>query len=105
MRSSQGPEIWQKGIWSGGVYKEIVPLQKIVTSDYFADEKGNQVPASAYGMEDFPDELEITYIFEELGEKMTQLTLRHAGIPEKMKDDCRTGWNESFDKLAELLKR
>src|SRR5439155_11047053 len=37
-------------IWSTGVYKEIVPLQRLVTTDSFADENGNVVPASEYGM-------------------------------------------------------
>ena len=36
--------------WSTGVYKEIVPLQRIVYSDSFADEAGNIVPASYYGI-------------------------------------------------------
>src|SRR5690242_8514 len=53
MKSNSGPEIWQKGIWSTGVYKEIVPMQKIVCTDSFADEKGNVVPATHYGMEGF----------------------------------------------------
>lgn len=104
MRSDTGPEIWRKGIWSGGVYKEIVPQRKIVTSDYFTDERGNPVSAAVYGIEHFPFELEITYLFEPLGPDQTRLTLRHAGMPDNMKDDCRTGWGESFDKLEELLQ-
>jgi len=35
---------------------------------------------------------------------MTQLTLRHAGIPVgEMSELTEAGWNESFDKLAEGL--
>jgi len=33
MQSDQGPEMWQKGIWSTGVFKEIIPMKKIVTTD------------------------------------------------------------------------
>lgn len=33
------------------------------------------------------------------------MTLRHAGLPPgEMSEMCRAGWNESFDKLAEILK-
>ena len=45
MRSPDGKEYW-----TTGVYREIVPLEKIVYTDSFADEKGNEVPASYYGM-------------------------------------------------------
>lgn len=41
--------------------------------------------------------------FQETGGK-TMMTLRHAGIPGEMIEECEAGWNESFDKLAESLK-
>jgi len=99
MRSPDGQDYY-----STGVYREIVPLQRIVYTDSFADEKGNVVPATHYGMgQDFPLELQVTVTFEEHGNK-TRMTLRHAGIPEgKMTDDTLQGWGESFDKLAESL--
>src|SRR5207249_10001297 len=37
MRSPDG-----KDYWSTGVYREIVPLQRIVSTDSFADEKGDR---------------------------------------------------------------
>lgn len=100
MRSPEGEDFW-----STGVYREIVPLERIVSTDSFADEKGNVVPASHYGMSsDFPLELQVTLTFEEHDGK-TKMTLRHAGIPEgEMSDLTKAGWNESFDKLAESLK-
>lgn len=100
MRSPEGQEFW-----STGVYREIVPLARIVCTDSFADENGNVVPASHYGMEgDWPLELQITVTFEEVGGK-TKMTLRHEGIPAgQMRDLCESGWKESFDKLAEILK-
>ena len=55
-------------IWSTGVYREIVPFERIVVTDCFADEKGNVVPASHYGMrDDFPLEMLLTVTFEDLG--------------------------------------
>lgn len=100
MRSPEGKEFW-----STGVYREIVPMQRIVCTDSFADEKGNVVPASHYDMEGLPLELQVTVTFEEQNGK-TKMTLRHVGIPEgEMSKLCEAGWNESFDKLAEVLAR
>lgn len=99
MRSPEGQEIH-----SIGIYKEIVPLQKIVTTDSFADENGSAVPGTHYGLgADFPLELLVTVTFEEEDGK-TKMTLRHSGFPAEMKDMAGAGWNESFDKLEDSLK-
>jgi uncharacterized protein YndB with AHSA1/START domain len=100
MRSPEG-----KDFWSTGVYREIVEPERIVCTDSFADEKGNPVPASHYGMPgDWPAELLVTLTFEEFAGK-TKLTLRQAGVPAgEMKEMTREGWGTSFDKLAEHLE-
>ena len=98
MRSPEGQDYW-----STGVYRDIVPPERLVCTDSFADEKGNIVPATHYGMSpDFPLEMLVTVTFEE-DEGKTRLTLKHAGLPPGDRDDCRAGWSSSFDKLAELL--
>jgi len=91
-------------IWSTGIYKEIVPMERIVCTDSFADENGNVVPASEYGMEgDVPLEMLHTVTFEDLGGK-TRLTVRHEGLPAgEHSEGASVGWNQSLDKLAELL--
>ena len=90
-------------IWSTGVYREIVPYERIVCTDCFADETGNVVPATHYGMtEDFPLEMLVTVEFEDIDGK-TKMTLRHEGLPASDKQGAGVGWNESFDKLAESL--
>jgi|WetSurMetagenome_2_1015567.scaffolds.fasta_scaffold46061_3 uncharacterized protein YndB with AHSA1/START domain len=103
MRSPDGKDFWSKG-----TYREIAAFERLVMTDSFADENGNIVPASYYGMsKDFPLEMLITVIFEEHDGKNgnTKLTLRHAGIPEGPDSDgAQQGWNESFDKLAEYLE-
>jgi uncharacterized protein YndB with AHSA1/START domain len=99
MRSPEGDDYW-----SAGVYHEIVPFEKIVSTDSFADEKGNVVSAEYYGMgSEFPLELLVTITFEDLGGK-TKQTLRHAGFPpgEHLESAC-SGWSTSFDKLARVL--
>ena len=101
MRSPDG-----KDYWSTGVYREIVPLERVVCTDSFADEKGNVVPATHYGMgADVPLEMLVTVTFEDLGGK-TRMTLRHEGLPAgEMSDGAGQGWGESFDKLAEYLAK
>ena len=99
MRSPDGQDFW-----STGTYREIIPYKKIVVTDSFADEKGSIVPASQYGMTgDWPLELVVTLSFETQDGK-TKFTLQHAGIPAgEMRDMTKVGWNESFDKLADVL--
>lgn len=77
--------------------------ERIVLTDSFADEKGNTVPASYYGLSpDFALESAATLVFEEY-ERKTRFTLRYLGIPDGDFDNARIGWDESFDKLAEYL--
>lgn len=99
MRSVTGEEFW-----STGIYKEIIPLRKIVMTDSFSDEKGNVISAKEHNMPgEWPMQLIIAVYFEKAGEK-TKMKLLHAGIPAEMHDDCVQGWNESFDKLEQNIK-
>lgn len=100
MRSPEGQDFW-----STGVYREIVPMARLVCTDSFADAEGNVVPASQYGMPgEWPLELLVTVTFEEVGGK-TKMTLQQVGIPAGVMNELTlAGWNESFDKLAESLK-
>jgi uncharacterized protein YndB with AHSA1/START domain len=100
MRSPEG-----KDYWSTGVYREIVPLERIVCTDSFADEQGNVVSATYYGMSrDFPLEMLVTVTFEDQAGK-TKMTLKHTNLPAgDMAEQTGAGWNESFDKLAKSLK-
>jgi uncharacterized protein YndB with AHSA1/START domain len=100
MRTPEG-----KDYWSTGKYREIVLLERIVCTDSFADEKGNVVPATYYGMSPaIPTEMLITVAVEDHGGG-TKLTLRHAGIPPGAdQEGAHQGWSESFDKLAEILE-
>jgi len=94
MRSPEGQDLW-----STGVYREIVPFERLVCTNSFADEHGNVVPASHYGIAaDLPLQMVATVTFEDLGGK-TKLTLRH-----EMREGAGQGWSESFDKLAASLR-
>jgi uncharacterized protein YndB with AHSA1/START domain len=99
MRSPEGQDFCSKSI-----YHEIVEPERLVYTDSFADAEGNVVPASYYGMtEDWPLESIATVTFEEVGDK-TKLKIHSADIP--MGEDAdlsREGWNESLDRLEEIL--
>jgi uncharacterized protein YndB with AHSA1/START domain len=99
MKSADGLEFW-----STGVYQEIVPLARIIFTDSFANEMGNVVPSTYYGLSsDFPLELHVTLTFQESAGR-TAMTLEHVGLPPgEMAELTRDGWNESFDKLAAIL--
>lgn len=105
MRGAPGPGAPVQDFWSTGTYKEIIPMEKLVFTDSFADENGNVVPATHYGMgADFPLEMEVIITFEDLGDK-TKMTLRHIGLPAaEIKELTSGGWNQSFDKLEASLK-
>jgi uncharacterized protein YndB with AHSA1/START domain len=91
-------------LWSTGVYEEVVAPERLVITDSFADERGNVVPATYYGMgADYPLVARIVVTFEESAGK-TKMTIRHEGVPAGTIDDMTTGWNESLDKIdSDLL--
>src|SRR4030042_1540599 len=62
----RGPD--GKEYWSTGIYKEIIEPNRFVCTDSFADEHGNIVPATYYGMEsEMPAELEVEVTLEDIG--------------------------------------
>jgi uncharacterized protein YndB with AHSA1/START domain len=106
-RTPEGEDVWVTGI-----YREIAPLERIVFTLCFADEHGNVVPASHYGVPasyyekdaDVPQEMLVTVTLEDRGGK-TKVTAVQSGLPSrKFSAGATQGWNESFDKLAESLK-
>ena len=100
MRSPEGQEYW-----STGVYREIIPMERIVFTDCFADEQGNVIPATRYGLSpDFPLEMLVSVTFEDQAGK-TKMTLEHIGLPAGSEGEAaQQGWSESFDKLAISLE-
>ena len=95
-----------KDYWSTGVYREIVEPERLVMTDCFADAEGNTVPASYYGMSgDWPLEMLVTVTLEEQDGK-TKLTIRHSGtegVSAEDRQNMTQGWNESLDKLEQVL--
>lgn len=104
MRGPAGSE-WDKDMWSGGIYEEVIPMEKIVATDHFSDAEGNWVSPKEFGMPgEWPDEeMRITVTFEDAGEGKTKVTLVHEGHPADMADMAEGGWNESLDKFEAIL--
>jgi uncharacterized protein YndB with AHSA1/START domain len=86
---------------SKGVFREIVPPARIVTSDEF--DEGIEKVLDA----DLPQEMVLTVIFEDLGAK-TKLTIRimHETVSDRRKHEemgVVAGWNSSLDCLNDFL--
>ena len=79
--------------WTQGVYREVVPPERLVMVGSWADAKGNPTRP----------ETTLTLLFEDLGEK-TKLTL-HNAIFESVtaRDAHNNGWTSALDCLAEYL--
>jgi uncharacterized protein YndB with AHSA1/START domain len=84
-----------------GVFREVVPMERIVTTDEFDE------PFDRPGAANLPKGIELTCLFEDLGRK-TKLTLRilHATPEDRRKHEemgVVPGWGSSFDCLDEYL--
>ena len=98
----KSPE-WQE-FWSTWTYKELHKPDKIICTDSFADEKGNIVSPTHYGLvSEFPEECVMDVTFEDIWGK-TKMTLKIIGMPESDQEDAKKGWNWSFNKLEAILK-
>ena len=87
-----------------GVFKEIVPIEKIVSTDEWG-EKIEEL--EAFKNVDLPQDMILTALFDDLGQK-TKLTLitSHKSVEDKDKHEkigVIAGWNSSFDKMDEYL--
>lgn len=110
MHGPEGSE-WDRDMYSSGVFKEIVPHEKIVTTDYFSDKDGNMIKPSDEGQDqNFPTEMTVTIIFEELEPNKTKLTIFYPQVENEaqfeamIKSGMKEGWSSSLDKLAKTLK-
>jgi uncharacterized protein YndB with AHSA1/START domain len=91
--------------WITGTFETVRPMDHFSYTDSFADEHGNVVGASHYGMsDDMPKIMQVILDFEDLGGK-TKMTLVHRGLPAgEMSEQTKQGWNEMFDKLDSTLE-
>jgi uncharacterized protein YndB with AHSA1/START domain len=87
MRSPEGTDHW-----SQGVYREIVPPERLVMVGSWADALGNPTTP----------ETVLTVTFEERGAR-TRLTLHSVFETVTARDSHRGGWSSSLERLVEYL--
>ncbi len=109
MRGPAGSQFDQE-MYSAGVYKEIIPQEKLVTTDYFSDAQGNMVDPTTMGMgADVPAEMTIIVTFEDVDGGKTKLTIEYpkpqseAAFEAMKNSGMAEGWNSSINKLEAAL--
>ena len=97
MRSPEGQDYW--GI---GLYREIVPPERIVYTDAFADAEGDRVLPSHYGMSaSQPAESLVTVTLTEQQRKTT-VTVRQTVLDVvEERTGMEQGWTEMLERLAD----
>lgn len=101
---------FDRDMYSAGVYKEIVPMEKLVVTDYFSDEHGNKTSPTDQGLpQDMPEEMTVTVLFEDVLGGKTKLSIIYTPSSEKAyeameRSGMREGWGTSLDKLAMALE-
>jgi uncharacterized protein YndB with AHSA1/START domain len=87
MRSPEGVDYWLEG-----VYREVVPQQRLAFTHVWLDAKGKP-----------GNETLVTITFADRGGK-SELTLHQTGFPSvQARDGSKLGWNSTLDRLAEYL--
>lgn len=107
-----GPEGTQfdKDLYSAGIFKEIVPLERLVITDYFSDEKGNKTSPTEHGLKsDMPEEMTVVVLFEDAGDGKTKLSIVYSPESQQQYDAMiasrmEEGWGTSLDKLATVVE-
>jgi uncharacterized protein YndB with AHSA1/START domain len=89
--------------WTTGVYTEVRPDARLVSTMSFADSTGRPIPgANAPVPGHWPDSILVTTEFTESGGKTT-VTVTEVGIPLFVKFLATIAWTQQFDKVATLL--
>jgi uncharacterized protein YndB with AHSA1/START domain len=89
--------------WNTGVYTEVVPESRIVSTLSFADETGKALPGSKAPVPGrWPDAVTVIVEFSESSGK-TKVTVTEVGLPLMVMILSRVAWNQQFDKIEGLL--
>lgn len=97
MKSPDGRQMYYTGI-----YKEIVPMERIVYTDSLSDAEGNVMSPTEMGMpEGSPEIMDVTVTFAHKDGKTT-VTVSHVGHGEGA-DYAAAGWEQALEKLTAVL--
>jgi len=90
--------------YTAGIYKKIVPMERLEFTQSLADEDGNPIEPAQIGMPpDFPKEIHTVVLFKANG-NMTELTItEHGWTPSQMAVYSYAGMHQSMDKLSDSL--
>jgi uncharacterized protein YndB with AHSA1/START domain len=81
-------------LWQGGVYREVVPGERLVFTFAWDEEDGGRGPGTL-----------VTIIFADQAGK-TLMSFRQGDFnTEANRDGHRNGWNSAFDRLADTFAR
>jgi uncharacterized protein YndB with AHSA1/START domain len=90
--------------WNAIEYYEIVLHEKIVSSMYFSDSKGNKIDPAELGIEEAIDGAYDVTLFEDLGNGQTKLTyIGNEPIDSAKESGQFEGWVETLDKIAAVV--
>jgi uncharacterized protein YndB with AHSA1/START domain len=90
--------------WTTGVYKEILPNSRIVSTMSFADSGGRAIPGSKAPVPGhWPDQILVTTEFTESHGKTT-VRVTEVGVPLIVAIVARIAWSQQFDKIETLLQ-
>ncbi len=89
--------------WNTGIYKEVVPDRRLVSTLSFADEMGQALPGAKVPVPGrWPNAITVIVDFSEASGK-TKVTVTEVGLPLFVAIVARIAWNQQFDKIQELL--
>lgn len=93
-------------MYNTGVYKKIVPMERLEFTMSMSDKDGNIVDPTAVGMPpEFPKEVRMVVAFKPIKGDMTELTVTEYDWPvSPMFVYALAGMQQSIDKLAASLK-
>ena len=98
MKSPDGQEFW-----NACDYHEIVPYEKIVSSMYFADSKGNRIEPEGTEHEAIEGVHDVV-LFEDIGNGQTKLTfIGNETMQNAIESGQLEGWKETLDKVAAVV--
>lgn len=104
----RAPQDWGgQESYTAGVYKKIVPLERLEFTQGLSDQDGNPINPLTIGMPpDFPKEIHTTVVFKSLRDgTMTELVITERDwTMGQMAVYSYAGMQQSIDKLAESLK-
>jgi uncharacterized protein YndB with AHSA1/START domain len=110
MQGPPGSQLEEVG-YNAGVFKEVVPNEKLVLTETMSDKDGNMVDPTEYGMDpNFPKESFYTILFEDIGSGRTRLSLvfpkpeSEAEYQAILNSGMEEGWNSQLNKLEQALR-